>query len=177
MSKSGTFFGFFRYKNIRSWVVYGITALVLFMFQYIPTLLPRIGNARPLPLLIFVVCVSVFEGARAGAVMGILSGLLWGLYSSHVFGFDALILMIIGIACGLLVEWLMRANFLTTCILCFSAILFQLLCDWFFCHVLFGAPNKLEMLWRMYLPNGLYTLCLTPLMFVLIRFIARKIRK
>ena len=129
------------------------------------------------PIVLLVVCVALCEGAQAGAIIGALSGLLWGIYSFRLFGFDALVLMLIGLTAGLLVEWLLRANLLTALLLCTGASLAQALLEWLFCYVLFFKEQVLVVLCRVYLPNCLYTAVLTPLMYWLVLGLARLIRR
>ena len=115
----------------------GLAALAVLLMQTAPHLFLSLWGARPVPIVLLVVCVALCEGAQAGAIIGALSGLLWGIYSFRLFGFDALVLMLIGLTAGLLVEWLLRANLLTALLLCTGASLAQALLEWLFCYVLF----------------------------------------
>lgn len=169
--------GLFRHKNYLSMLVYGLAALAVLLMQTAPHLFLSLWGARPVPIVLLVVCVALCEGAQAGAIIGALSGLLWGIYSFRLFGFDALVLMLIGLTAGLLVEWLLRANLLTALLLCTGASLAQALLEWLFCYVLFFKEQVLVVLCRVYLPNCLYTAVLTPLMYWLVLGLARLIRR
>ncbi len=159
------------------WMVYGLCALLLVTVQNAPRLFPAIAGARPVPVILFVVCVALFGGARVGAIVGVITGLLWDVYAFRLFGFDALVLLLIGLAVGLLVELLMRANFFSAMLLCTGAVLFHGLCEWLFCHVIFLQPEALSLLVRVYLPNGLYTVLLAPAMYGLTLLLARFVRR
>ena len=52
-----------------------------------------------------------------GAAFGVGGGLLWALYADRLFGLDALLLLVIGCMCGLLVQVFLRNNWLTALLL------------------------------------------------------------
>ncbi|MBQ9860133.1 MAG: rod shape-determining protein MreD [Clostridia bacterium] len=169
--------GLFLSKTSSSWLAYGLMALLIMLLQMAPHFFPSIWHARPVPLVLFVVCVALFEGARLGGGIGLLAGLLWDVYSFRLFGYDALILMVIGIAVGLLVQWLLRANFLSAMLLCTAGVLIQTLFEWLFCCVIFLKEESLAVLGKVLLPNALYTIVLAPLMFWLVLGVARFLRR
>lgn len=169
--------GSFWSKTYVSWLVYGLLALLILVMQTAPRLFPAVVFARPVPLVPFVVCVALFEGARIGAGIGLIAGLLWDVYSFRLFGFDALLLMAIGLAVGLLVQWLLRANFLSALLLSAGAILLQAVLEWLFCHVLFQKEELLTWLVKVYLPNAAYTMVLVPLIYWLALAVARFLRR
>ncbi len=169
--------GSFWSKSTLSWVVYGLFTLCVLVMQTAPRFFPTIAHARPVPLVLLVVCVAVFEGARIGAGIGLLAGLLWDIYSFRLFGFDALILMALAVAVGLLVQWLLRANFFSAMLLCAGGILVQALLEWLFCYAIFQREETWTILLQVYLPNCLYTLLLAPLMYWLVLVLARSLRR
>lgn len=169
--------GFVRLRNIMPWVLYCATALVLALLQMSPNGFPPIAFARPEPLVLFVVCVAMLEGPSIGSVIGIVSGLLWNLYSPRLFGYYGLILMLIGVTVGLLVQWWLRANFASAMLLCSGAVLLYTLLDWALCYVLFMDTQAIPVLLNVYLPNALYTVLLSPLMYWLILWMARLLRR
>jgi len=169
--------GAFWLKNYIAWIVYGLGTLVVLLMQMAPRFFPAIFGARPLPLVLFVVCVAMFGGARVGAVIGVLAGLLWDVYAFRLYGFDALILLVIGLTVGLLVEWYLRANFFSAMLLCAGAALFQMLADWFFTRVIFQDGQWLSLLTKVYIPNALYTILLAPLIYGAVLVMARFVRR
>ena len=169
--------GQLRWSNIIPWVLYSLIALILALLQMSPRGFPVISYARPEPLILFTVCVAMFEGPTVGSVMGVVSGLLWNLYSPRLFGYYGLILMVIGVACALLVQWWLRTNFLSAMLLCSGAVVLYTLLDWLLCYVLFMHDETAVVFTKVYLPNALYTVLLSPLMYWLILFIARILRR
>ena len=74
-------------KNYFSWLIYGLGTLFVLLLQAAPRLFPAVFSARPTPLTIFVICVGVLGGARAGAAVGVFAGILWGVF---LFAYSAL---------------------------------------------------------------------------------------
>lgn len=169
--------GLFRLKNALPWLFYGLGALLLMLMQAAPRLFPVIGFARPTPLVLFVICVAIFEGPFTGAMVGVWSGLLWDLYALRVFGFNAFLLLAIGVTVGLLVQWLLRANFLSGMLLCVFGTLVHTLTEWLLCYALYLHEQTWPVLWKVYLPNALYTILLAPLMYWVVLAMARFIRR
>lgn len=167
----------FRHKNISSAVLYAVGALLILLLQNAPSFFPTIVFARPVPLIVYVACVAVVEGAKAGAIIGVISGALWGMYAFRVFGFDAMLLMIIGLTVGLLVEWLLRSNFLSALLLSSAAVLSYEIVEWLFSYVIFYKATAFSVLFRAYLPTCVYTIVLAPLVYWLVLLLARLIRR
>ena len=161
----------------QAWLMYGISAFVLMLMQNAPNFFPSIYYARPTPLVLFVVCVAMFEGPRLGAAIGVFSGLLWDLYSERLFGFTALQLLFFGVIVALLIQWLLRTNFISCMLLCILAVFLQMTIEWFFRYVLFMNEESLTILWRVYLPNALYTVALAPLIYWIVFSMARHLRR
>lgn len=169
--------GFLLSRTSLSWVIYGLLTVAVLLMQTAPRFFPAIGYARPVPLVLLVVCVAMFEGVRFGVGIGLLAGLLWDVYSFRLFGYDGLVLMAIGMTVGLLVQWLLRANFLSAMLLCVSGVLVHTLLEWLFCYVIFLKEEVWTVLLRVYLPNALYTVLLAPLVYWGILGIAQRLRR
>lgn len=167
----------FRQQGSYSLFIYGLCGLLVVLLQNAPHFFPPILHVRPTPLVPFVVCVAVLEGAKIGAVTGTITGLLWGLYSFRLFGMDALFLLGIGLATGLLVEWFLRANFFSALLLCAGGIFLQSMVEWLLCYALLGKPQAMTVLLRVYVPGGVYTLLLSPLVYGAVLYLAHRIRR
>ena len=102
------------------WTAYGLLILLFSTPQPTPRLIP------------LTVCIAMYAGPVGGAAAGIAGGFLWDLYSDRLLGFNALLLLAVGCACGLLVRLLLRNNLLSALLLVGGALLFQGLADWFF---------------------------------------------
>lgn len=159
------------------WTAYGLVILLFSILQSTPRLIPKVCGASPLLLVPLTVCIAMYVGPIGGAAAGIASGLLWDLYSDRLLGFNALLLLLLGCACGLLVRLLLRNNLLSALLLVGGALLFQGLADWFFNILLLGRDSPLYVLLYMTLPDLLYSLVLSPLIYALITGMARLLRR
>lgn len=147
------------------WTAYGIFCLVLFVLQMSPGGFFPVWGVRPWPLLLLVVSAAMFEGPIGGASMGLAVGLLWDMYSSRLYGGRALVFMMIGCACGLLVRLLIRNNWLSALLLMAAAVAVYGLGDWLIMYVLYGESEPLAVLWRLVLPRMGYTLVFAPVIY------------
>lgn len=76
-----------------------------------------------------------------GAAAGVAAGLLWDMYSTRLLGFNALLLLVIGCACGLLVRLLIRNNLLSAMLLTAAALVIQGVADWLGNYVILVIPD------------------------------------
>lgn len=169
--------GLFRVQNYWTWMLYGATVLLVALMQMSPRCFPVVAFARPTPLVIFVICVAMLEGPEVGAIIGMVAGLLWDLHSFRVFGYYGLMLLLFGMVVGLLVQWLLRANFLSAMVLCVGGVIVYTILDWLICYVLFIEPEMITVLVKVYLPNALYTMVLSPFMYGFVLMLARFLRR
>ena len=168
---------FFRVKNYLPWIFYVSAVFLISLMQISPRFFPTIAFAHPVPLVLFTVCVAVLEGPAMGSIIGVVAGLLWDMYSTRVFGYYGMMLLLIGLAVGLLVQWLLRANFLSAMLLSVSGVAVYTLLDWLICYVLFLHDEMGVVLLKVYLPNALYTVCLAPLVYWCVLLMARFLRR
>ena len=115
--------------------------------------------------------------APGGAAAGLAAGLFWDLYATHIYGFNGLVMMIIGCVAGLLIWLLLRNTWLTAWLLSAAAVLAQVLADWLFCYLIAGRDGPGWVLFHLYLPNALYTALLSPLFYFLTRSVIRTLRR
>lgn len=170
-------FGLSAGRHSLLWILYGGMAVLLLLMQTAPRFFPAIGAARPTPLVLFAICVAFFEGPQIGAIIGVVVGLLWDIYSFRLFGINAMILLVITVVVGLLVQWLLRANFLSGMLMCVGGVLIYTLAEWLLCYALFLYEEAGTVLWNVYLPNALYTIVLSPIMYWCVLGIARFLRR
>ena len=169
--------GLLRARNYLPWVFYVAAVLMVALMQISPRFFPTVSFAHPVPLVVFTVCVAVLEGPTMGAVIGVIAGLLWDMHSLRIFGYYGLMLLLIGLAVGLLVQWLLRANFLSAMLLSVSGVLVYTIMDWLICYVLFLRDEMSVVLIKVYLPNAVYTIVLAPIVYWCVLLMARFLRR
>lgn len=159
------------------WTAYGLLILLAFILQTTPHLIPPIFGAKPLLMIPMTIAVAMFTGPVGGAAAGIACGLLWDLYSTRLLGFNALILLAVGCAAGLLIQLLIRNNLLSALLLILPSLLLQGLLDWAFNYVLLAKEGALFWLLRGILPNLLYTLAVSPLIYGAVLLAAKLLKR
>ena len=147
------------------WTAYGLLILLVTLLQATKGLIPPVFGVRPLLVVPLTVCIAMFTGPVGGAAAGIACGILWDLYAARLLGFNALLLLVTGCLCGLLITLLMRNNLLTALLLSAAALLFVGLMNWLCYTLLLQEPEPVFILLRWILPSLGYTLVLAPLLY------------
>ncbi len=163
-------------KDYLKWAAYGLILILTTIVQALPHGLPTIAGGRPLLMIPVVVCIAMFEGPVDGAIAGMAGGLLWDLFSDRLLGFNALILLILCCACGLLSQLLIRNNLISSMLMVCASLIVQGVLDWFFNHVLVRQPEPLYALLHLTIPRIVYTLVLTPLLYLVVYAVCRFLR-
>lgn len=152
-------------KKTVKWVSYIAVLLVLFVLQTTPGLFSIMG-VRPILILPFAICFSMFETEKRSAIIGALAGGLLDISSAKLFGFSAAILMICCVACSLLVMYLAKLNIANAIFLCATTLGVYLLLDFTFYYAIWGFDNLGVILLQNMLPMAIYTLAITPLIYL-----------
>jgi len=160
--------------KLKRYVIYGIVLLLAHIFQNSLTIFPEILSVRPVLLISLSVCIAMFEGEVVGAVIGLAVGALWDTVTVTADGYNALFLMVACAFCGVMLRIFMRNNIMTYLMMNTGITLV-----YFMTYVLFfitarGIDNGTEMLLRYYLPMSFYSVIISPMGYVLIRWVNRK---
>lgn len=142
------------------------------MLEVTPGMFPVVFGVLPKLVITVVICVAMFEKDLAGAIFGLAGGLLLDLSSMQLPGFNAIILLIMGCAAGLIVSNLLKNTFSSAILLCGGAVLIYDIIYWLIFYVFRGIDHSLYYFARYMLPNVLYTLILLiPIYFIMRRFL------
>lgn len=155
-------------KNILKWTVYIVTLLVLFILQTTPGLFQIFGT-RPILVLPFAVCLSMFETEKTAAVLGALAGGLWDISSGKLLGFSLILIMLCCVFCSLLVMYLAKLNIVNALFLCAATIVIYMLFNFVFYYAMWGFDNLSAVVLHKLLPVSVYTLAVTPIIYFLTR--------
>lgn len=146
-----------RRYNLLKWLVYGFCLLLLAVFQMQAPFYPHFTNITPLFLIPAVISIAMLEGETAGGLYGIAAGLFWDNGTGRIFGFNALLLMVLGVAIGLFIKYLFKPSALSTVLFTALFSFTHLLLTWFFFCFLAGDTDILFALLHTILP----TVCVT----------------
>ena len=144
------------------WVLDAYVLNRITLFGIIPMLLP-----------LAVVSVAVLEGAYAGAGFGLAVGLLWEL--SYPGGFGGLVfgMALAGMVTGAVTQYALSQTFLS-CLLCSAGVL-AVLDGLQLVRALFIRLDTLDVLLQVAVPEVLVSLCWTPVVYLMFRFVFRRV--
>ncbi len=162
-----------RKKLIIRRICLALILLLLSVLQNTNGFFPQIFGVRALLLIPCVVCIAMYERDIWGMLFGLFAGALWDIFASGA-SFNALFLLAVGFGCGTLINTIMRNNIVTATLLTFISSLFYNIIYWLFHFIVTKIDSAGFMLLRYYLPGVLYTVVLTPLIFLFIRMIEKK---
>lgn len=160
-------------NNVRRLILAGLL-VVLCMIQNTRFLLPEPFGARAFLLIPAVVCIAMFEREISGIFFGLFAGILWDTFAARGFCFNAVVLTLIGFACGFLISHVVRNNILTVFILSGSALLLYGLV-YFVVFYLFGSYEGAFLAYTKFFgASFVYTILFTPLFYAVVKAIAKK---
>lgn len=147
--------------------------LLLSLLQNTDGYFPQIFGVRALLLIPAVVCISMYERDLPGMLFGLFAGALWDVFASGG-SFNAFFLLATGFLCGTLINTIMRNNVVTATLLSAIWSLIYSLGYWLFHYVFTSLDSAAFMLLRYYLPSFIYTVVLTPVIFIIVRAVEKK---
>lgn len=163
-------------KRYLNWVAYGLLLLLASLLQFTPHLL-EIGNAKPLLLLPAIVSIALFTGPAGGMAAGAICGFVWDIYSGGLLGLYGLLLMLIGAGSGLSAWLFVRNNVLSGTLMSSAATLLFTLFAWGLTYLLLQKDQPFAVLWLYYLPDCLYTVLVSPLVYEAVKLTALFLRR
>jgi rod shape-determining protein MreD len=147
-----------RRYEIPKWIAYSLAIFILAVIQMTPHFLPRFFGVSPLYLIPAVIAVAMVEGEMPGAVFGAFAGLIWDASVGGIFGFNAFLLMLVGLIAGFLVQYLFRNNVGSALIFTFGVTFVYELISWFCFYYLGGKMFFVFSIVEVILPTAVYTL-------------------
>lgn len=104
--------------------IYIVALILLSVIQSVPGINFAIKGVTPILLIPAVVCIGMFEREYIGGYLGLFAGMLWDLWGTSAVGLHAILLMIIGVVCGLFITDLLHNNMISAIILCTASMFF-----------------------------------------------------
>lgn len=154
-------------------IIYSLIFFILYLFEV--TIIPvKINNYTPEYIFIAVILIAMFEKEKFGAIYGLVAGLFCDFADGGLFGFKAVIYIILGYCIGFLLTKIMSLNILTSYLLfIFSFLLFQLLN--FSIHLMFNEAETIENAFKyLILPKMLISLPFVAVFYALFRLVYKK---
>lgn len=155
--------------RIAKFLVYGLCAIGLCVLQNTPGLF-ALGGVKPMLVVAFAVCVTLFEKETAGGLFGAFCGLLCDFYSSYTFGFYALLLFFFCVVVGLLTQGYMQPVLVNAVLFTLLSMLVIQYAGFFFTLYIWNYADTTLYLTKRLLPLCIYTAATALLFFFPVRW-------
>lgn len=156
------------------YLFYALIILAAHLLQNIDGLFLQIGSARCFLLLPAAIILAMGEDEKIGALIGLGAGLLWDLNSGVHMGFNCIFIMIFCFFSSALITYIARNTFITNLLCSSAAVIFYCVTYWLCFIVIKGVEAGEITLLTFYLPSMIYTITVTPLLWLIINPIKNK---
>mgnify|MGYP004607928565 FL=1 len=106
-------------RNYLRYIGYGLLIMLMYLIQFTPLMFPIFGQ-YPMPLLMSVIIISMFENDLTAGIIGLICGMLTDINTVNGSGLHAILYMFTAVAISLLIETLLQNNVLS--LVCVSSI-------------------------------------------------------
>ncbi len=158
-------------------VVYLILTALAALIQNTAGLTIEIGGARCFLLLPVCMILGSGEDERFAAVIALVGGMLWDLSSAVHLGFNAIYMCIMCFFGAALITYILRNTFITNFIFSVVFILIYCILYWLFFIIIKDVRGAELSLFTFYLPSALYTIVITPFIYLILRPIKNRLNK
>lgn len=157
-------------RLIKRRIIYGILLVFVAVFQNTPKTFFEPFGLRQFGVVVMVVCIAMTEGRFHGMILGVIAGLALDV-TGGTQGINAILLILIGYVCGMLVHTLIRNNLITAMLFSTVSLFAYVTVYWLKTVVIAGARPVGPVYLNFYLLSLIYTMILMPIWFYIIRFI------
>lgn len=160
-------------SQIIKWCCYALLLLFCAVLQTTPGLF-QFGQAKPLYLLPLCLAVASVEDEFAGALFGLVCGLMWDYTGGRTVGLLALELMILCFAMSVAVQLYLQCTIVNFVLITTAAALGSLSLDFLFFYVMPGYYGAAEHFLAVVLPTAALTAPIAAALFPLVRRISQR---
>ncbi len=153
-----------RFIETIKYCCYALFLTGLYVIQTTPHFL-EISGVKPGLIVPAVICIAMYEGEFAGGLLGAYGGMLCDLGSYTIFGFHAILLLILATATGLGIIYFIKNNRLNAIFLCGGALALLNFLNYFFYFGIWDYENAWMLLVTSYLPAVLCSILFVPLFY------------
>ncbi len=161
-----------KIKIIIQNIIYGVICFTVCLLQTTGVMTLQIGTASTVLVLPLIIYAGFFFGEYSGMYFGLIFGALCDTYSSTLC-YNTVILMIIGVACGLFVKYLFNANLASAIVLNVASAIVYFFIKWLVFYA-FVDPACMFILYQFTLPSAIYTAACGVLVYFIINPILNK---
>lgn len=166
----------YKQRTLKVVIYLALTALAA-LIQNTAGLTLEIGGARCFLLLPVCMILGAGEDERFAAVIALVGGMLWDLSTAVHLGFNAIYMCIMCFFGAALITYIIRNTFITNFIFSTVFIIIYCVLYWLFFIIIKDVRGAELSLFTFYLPSALYTIVVTPFIYLILRPIKNKLNK
>lgn len=166
----------YKQRTLKVVIYLALTALAA-LIQNTVGLTLEIGGARCFLLLPVCMILGAGEDERFAAVIALVGGMLWDLSTAVHLGFNAIYMCIMCFFGAALITYIIRNTFITNFIFSTVFIIIYCILYWLFFIIIKDVRGAELSLFTFYLPSALYTIVVTPFIYLILRPIKNKLNK
>lgn len=145
-----------RYANtLYYWL--GLIFFILLIFQRMPFLSLKIGNAYPIVVFPAILLLSCFLGEWVGFWFGLFSGLLLDTLAGRSPVFNTVAFVVLAVGAGLVYHYVLNKNLPAVLLGNFGFCLVYYFAKWFFLYCIGPGGDSGGILFFYFLPSAIYT--------------------
>lgn len=163
-------------KTIK-YLVYCLVILAAGLLQNVSGLWPQINGARCFFLIPVCVLLGINEDEKNSALLGFFAGIVWDMVSVQHMGFNCILLMLSCYLTSAFVVFVFRNTFIIGIAEASVVIVLYCFVYWFLFVLLKSSDGAGIALAGFYLPSALYTIALTPVLYLIIIPLKDKLNK
>lgn len=163
-----------KQKTIK-YVCYCLILIAADLLQNTQGLFPQIFRARCFLLLPLAITIAMGEEIIAASFLGLFAGLLWDITAPVHLGFNCIFIAVVCFLSSALATYIVRDIFVTNMICCAVVTVLYCLLYWLFFIVIRGVDGGEYTLYSFYLPCAVYTIVMSPLIWLIMRPVKRKL--
>ncbi len=161
-------------RKIMKFAIYALIVFAAYIIQTTPGLFDFFG-ITPLLVLPACICIAVFEGEFAGGLFGFFAGIFCDSAAETVFGFNALLFLVLCVFAGLLTIYVFRRSTMNIMLLCLGAVFIRFLLEFFFGFFLYDYENLRAFFYTIIAPQVVLTSIFSLPFCVLFRWLHSKL--
>ena len=159
------------------YITFAVVILAAALCQNVLSPHLEIGGARCFILLPAAVMLGINEDEKLAALYGLFAGALCDMVSAQTRGFHCIYIMTACYIASALVTFIFRSTFWYQLICAVLTVIFFCLLYWLLFVFIGGGEGSAYMLLRFYLPSALYTIALSPFVYLLLKPLGEKLNK
>lgn len=162
-----------RHKTALRYGALGLTILVVWLVENVLSLFFAPNNFELYLMVGVVTAIGMLEEELPAALFGLAAGLLTDLFTPGQFGYNAVIMMLIGLVTSLLITHVMRSTISTDLIFSGGAMLLYVVGYWMVMLVFKGIDHSVGAFFTMFLPRAAVSFLFCPFLYIFIRRIRK----